>query len=212
MSPKYNQLLEQRYIRALHRILGMAEQPGADTLSPELIGSFAIQIDRPDWSFLESERLCAGQVTVAAAALNRSWASIVNPTDSGILVTVHSALVCNLSAASAVDIGAGSQQSPGAGVSGPTDSRWPRFLTTAGTKASIVANNNNPAGGLVLLHERSSLAIAPDRYQFEHVYPIPLAILSPGNTFVAQIDTVNVGASFSFRWRERPARPDELAT
>lgn len=83
-----NQLLAARYNKAIRSLLGLEEQEGVTSVSPELQPCVVIDGPAVEHHFLLNERLYHRNFSVAADAANPSTIEIRNPADSGVIVIV----------------------------------------------------------------------------------------------------------------------------
>jgi hypothetical protein len=194
----HNELRRGPLGRAWKNALGISAQAeGGLERYGETLTPIADLWGRPEWAFLRSEQLAAGNATANAIAGELAYAALLNPAGSGALVTVESVRVFSgaamivllhiLTDAEIIAAGLVAQ------TTGSRDTRW----GLAGIRRMAVGTHSATLGQLV---DQVS-AIGTDFRAFANL-PI---ILSPGFNLVAIGQTVNTAMTTVWGWRDRPS-------
>jgi hypothetical protein len=204
----FNEILEGRYGLILSKLLSMkGSDTGAPQLSGDLVSTFVLEADAPEWYALGGGRLCFGQGQLAAGgAGNRSVVALSNPASSGIIARLEYITF----ASTAAFFGAPIRSNPnvtGMGTSSTVGVRDARIQQTP--SCAIRTTNGFAVGGTlrtVVFPDFSAAAIYAGRIDVSNMG----IVLSP-NTAI-QVDCGNDNQDFqcSFWWKERAANDGEL--
>lgn len=207
---RFNELLASRYAEGLTALLGLSEQEGITTVAPELMTVVVAESDRTELSYLKQERRCWGSGAAAADAAQFSYVTLINPADSGILVTCES-IVVDSSVANLFDIGwinAAAFATLSALSSASYVARDGRWGILNGNVAGQLRNGSGTGGAIqISVNHRVRMPANESRpvYMGEVVIP-------PGQGIGVTANAINVAVGASFAWRERKFLPEESAS
>lgn len=203
-----NDIQVARFNSILHKLLGIREGAPAPVLAPEIIPTVALEVDRPEWSFLGGEHLAVGDYSVAASAAEYSYASILNPTGSNALCVVESFRIQALTpdpngtflywggAVALADL--------------QSQSVWrdTRGMSTAGGNEGLVCQIRTTQDANANLGTTLIGGYFNDQQMFEALAR-PF-VLAPGGCLMARPSAVNLGITIVVNWRERALEPTEV--
>jgi hypothetical protein len=201
----FNQLQRTGLTELVRRMLGEELQFGS--ASPELALMLALEVDRPEWFFLRSERLfSSGPQSIAANAGHVGQVDLFNPAASGLIVVVTSVTVLD------VLLGTDYILTLDGGAAGGVpaqnlvlDQRWP--LAYRAASQNFIGN-----GAVGVSGNRIDQVIAPTTNStlvFELPRKTPL-IIAPGRRCNVWVNVVNLPLTVVYGGYERIARPEEL--
>jgi len=188
-----NEIQVGRFNAILSKLTGITGAP-SPVMATDVFPMLALEVDRPEWSFLGGERLGWMRWTDAAVAANYSSVGIRNPANSGVLVVIER-IEAHISAAGQWFVGVRANTTVDA--SGTCLARDSRFVAAGyNTTAQYVERTQatQPA------YPAYGLAVAANNTISRHEVPI---VLSPGYEVMVWPQTVNVAIYASFAFRER---------
>ena len=202
----FNEIQVGRYSALLQRLFAIKGAAPSPQLSSEIMPTFPLEVDRPEWKYLANERLCWGVGAQAAVAGERSHVQLVNPTQSSALMVIERLLIAP-TGGTTVRIGHMDSPMSGGGVaqaaSGFRDSRLARGSQVSsgqvwtGSDAAVLVTSQ--------LHNVGFTGTPNPGFVMEHSI-----VLTPGTGLGLACFTVNIPLSVNFAWRERKLEPDEL--
>lgn len=193
------------------RYLGISgDPPIAREVVPDLNLTLEVSA-RPDYAFLQGERLCSGHTDTAGVAAQLSSSILLNPANSGILVTVEDVFLLSTNSPSAANfwgiVAGGVLESEVAGNTAFRDQRNGRVgvgrpsAQTFATRRSGAYTQN--IGGLLITE---ALARVPDFVSARLHYPL---IIFPGVSVEVWARFENTTLVTGWFWRERPLETTE---
>jgi len=214
-----NALLEQRYAQAARVQLGLQEQLGLDAVAPELQVVTVLEGERPEFSRFKGERLCGAFLTVTNGVASLSQAQLHNPGGSGAIIVLEEIRVqmpaLNANVQIHLSVGGISANLSNAGLSRDTRDDVPTTLSrTIGQIRWDIVFPSGIAPGVSLVRQLASIRSSNGQEEARFDWPVILrpgygVLVHPGDTAAGVGD--NAAIVTSWRWRERAARPDELA-
>jgi hypothetical protein len=201
----FNQLQRTGLTELVRRMLGEELQFGS--ASPELGLMLALEIDRPEWFFLRSERLFStGRLTIAANAGHVSQVDLLNPSNSGIIIVVRYVVLLQTVAGTIYSLMLDGGAAGGAAAQNLVlDQRWPLAYKAAG--------QNFIGNGAVGVSGNEIDSIQPLSTATQQEFPLPTRlgfILAPGRRANVFSNTQNQAINVIMAGYERIARPEEL--
>jgi hypothetical protein len=161
---------------------------------------------QPEWAFLRGERLGAIPLFSAAVAAEFSIIAFGNAAGSGNLVVVDGVSFNAQTAGTVVRLEVAADTLVSGTLSGQAfaaSGRDRRFGATAGR--AFLRSGSDPSNTFgVALEHRSNAA-----NEFSDFMSLP-CVLKPGDDLLVIVQTVNIGVTASFKWRERKAFTGEL--
>jgi hypothetical protein len=202
----YNETLQGRFNEVIRRLHGMKSTP-APQVSPEILHGVILENDRAEHHFLHTGQLWAtGNIVAPANAGTFSSIGVLNPANSGLLVTIVGGIL-DSAAGAAVAIGQLSSTLIPAGTNQPAIVRDSRFTRKTALGVTGRWQNSYVAGTLVNALDQVRLVIANQQYL---INVVPL-VLGPGGSLDYQISVVNVGIEGVFWGYARPITPEETS-
>lgn len=197
-----NELQQNRYDTLLRRVGGLIG-PGskAGEILGEVFPMLDVETDKGDLQLLGQTYSCMGGGEQTGAAGEAPRAQLINPANSGMLITITKVQIATLATAT---IRYGRRDIP---ISATIATQIFRDF-----RVPIV---NLPVGSI---HEVSSVALANATGQFrllgntpyDLIDPNAVAILAPGTGFEIGTGTLVATIHYTFWWRERVAERSEL--
>ena len=182
--------------------------PAALAPPGELLATLALEVDRPEWAFLKSERLAGGYVIEAQHALARSPCGLVNPVGSGVLTVIHEIsclstdYVLTVSLLTAALVGGYDSD----GVEFHRDTRAGLFNTAAYYPACrIISDEATVPGGVITRIYPHLYDTTYWSYHNETPY-----VLQPGSALVVCPINDDKHLQAAFVWVESVLSPEEL--
>jgi len=192
---------QTRWDRIVRRVTGSVG-PGSrvsETIS-ELMPVVDLERIPSELLLLGGTQIVFGQSLAPAVAATFPYVSVLNPVNSGNLLTITSAQLFS-NTAGLLNISLTQNVLPVAGTQSIRDGR--RGITGVPVGQALI-DNNLVAGGL-----RSRLRILAS-IPFFWQDPNDLAVLSPGTALLISHTAANVTLEAQWMWRERPAEESEL--
>lgn len=193
---------QTRWDRIIRRVSGSVG-PGSrvsETLS-ELFPVLDVERLPSELLLLGGTQVVVGSSRAGAVAATFPQVSILNPVDSGNLITVTSVQLFTTSA-QLIRVSITENVLPVSGAEEIRDGR--RGVAGVPVGQSLVDNN------LVVGPLRGSLRLEAS-VPFFWFDPNDLAVLSPGTAFLISGSVVNTTLEAGWMWRERPAQESELS-
>lgn len=196
-------LQQNRYDRLIRRVGGIIG-PGSKVgeVITELFPMIDVENVPGELLALMGTNLCMGGGVIAAVAAEAPKMQLVNPTDSGTLITLTSVWVST--------------------SGGSLTMRWGTTATSLAAAANRelfrdtrLGITNRPTGQI---HEASSAGFGPATMQCRTLNNTPLkledkngiVVLAPGDNWQIGVGSNNVDLLFALYWRERVAEASEL--
>lgn len=206
-----------RYSELLRRLLDV---PGGSPaigreISPDLVPVIALEVERPEWSFLKGERLASGTGAIGGAVATRATVRLLNPAGSGMLVVLEEVWVQGEETSFFVTLRWNPTTVTGEAVSAGTrvlDGRWGADTQPA---ASVRTNNTLSDGGtggtnFARIPLISNVAAGGNgSTQFAARLSV---VLGPGDSIMTVPGADDVNNTTTFLWRERTVPPVERTT
>lgn len=190
-----NEIQSGRFNAILRKLFSMDVGAPTPSLATDLFPMVAVEVDRPEWSFLGGVRLCAGRWSDAAVGGNYSHVGLRNPAGSGTLIIVRR-IQSGFSASSAIRIGWRANGTVDASnAMRPIDSRWGAAYST----------------GLLTELTQAAVAVYPlysVQGSAQLVCQVPW-ILSPGYELFVHCQSTGTAVEASFYWEERRLEASE---
>lgn len=197
-------------IAGVRRMVGGQEDTSLERLG-ETLTPILNPWGLPEWAKLRGEDLYAVRTVQAAVVAEFSGIALTNPAGSGALIVVDnvqadgSAIVNGLLEIMAITAISGTYLT----ATTPASIRDRRFRNVFSCKAQFLQGSDagNTFGAQLEQQTFKALATAGQTTRFTNL-PV---ILRPGDCLAVIGQTVNVGLTASWAWRERSALPGELA-
>jgi len=199
-----NQIQGGRWDEFLRRLLPVKDRSIAPIVASELVGQIVVQEWEPEFYKLRNENLCMARASQAPVAAEFGHCKIRNPELTGTLVILEQIWLRAASdmvfdfATEGVEIAGFTQEETAF-----RDLRSGGLTAVGVTKADVSIDTNVAMVGGDSVGRVTVLALDSKTLEF----PV---ILPPGFGFIVRANTVNVGITVTFLWRERAAEPSEL--
>jgi len=196
---EFNQLLASSFADFIRRRFG--EDVLLSAIAPELIPVIALQMDRPEWSWLLGESPLALALQQPLNAAQNSAFQIRNPPGSNVLVMVDEAEVAPGASA---EVALCVQQVSAADMTTLAGTNVGRDTRLGGNRGIAVVSSQNNVAVTNLI--RRALLLAQTTWVWRNLG----VALAPGSSLQVVTFTNNINLDGSFSWRERRVRPEEL--
>lgn len=174
-------------------------------MASEIFPNVILQNDRPEWPFLEGDKIAGGFIQDAGVAAQISHVGLHNPADSGILVVVQSILVDITGGDTRIDLGVTPDATDTLTTGTPRDTRF-EFRRAGGPETTALLFTLTQVGTITatqlaqLTHNVSSVIVP---------YKVPIVLGPDGFVMVRGVGT-NQAVGASFNWVEQKAASGEL--
>ena len=206
MGQLHNEIRRGNLGPALKAALGADDADGTLERFSETIGPVIDLWSLPEWAALRDEVLGVILVSQGAVVGESSFIAVVNPTGSGMIVTVEAARV--FGSIQTLALGQATALAfEGSGSISAGFVRDRRLGIGALFRSRTNAVFGTDAAQLMVTQEFVALASATEDKQA--ILSVP-AVLSPGTGYGVQGQTNNLALVAGFRFRERAALPGEL--
>lgn len=203
MPSLFNALLGTRFPRMSKVLFGIDADPGAGSLAPEIMPVAELLNPPIEGRWAAGEKVAALTQIVSNVAGEFGYVGVRNPAGSG-MICVARLLVTETTASAAYFIRLNNTdptRTLDAGIIS-TDLRWSVALSNATVCRVILGTEAASTGTNVarFFQEANKVTVWPIEY-----------VLPPGTNVVVVHGTANTAFTGGVWFRERPARPDELA-
>jgi len=199
---KFNELLASRFNEGLTALLGLSEQEGVRTVSPEIMPVVMAEGERIEHSFLKQERKCIGSHSAAADAANFTYLQLANPAGSNVILVLEK-VIFHASLAGSVFFGTTTNLFGTAAGAGVRDSRWGTPAVPQQPTGSL--RNGINASGALIGGALGRIVVAASVSQ---VLDLEF-VISPGYQFSFVPAAINTQMVATYLWRERAMLPEE---
>lgn len=208
---RFNEILVGRYNRFLQKFLSMKGGPPAPQLASELSATWALFHGREN-RYLEAWNTFAARFGVNAVAAQDTVIRFRNPVGSNVIAVVESMRAWFTVANTEYDYDFSPTDQPALSATNTPASFDNRFQPPGtgnnGAQCTISGSTNIGAAGFVSFADliKGLVNDLTDEYiNFENQE----IVLAPGSALQLRTLTLNVGVTFSIRWRERPLEESE---
>jgi hypothetical protein len=201
----FNQLQRTGLTELVRRMLGEELQLGS--VSPELGLMLALEVDRPEWYFLRSERLFStGLLQIAANVGHVGQIDLFNPVGSGIIIVIRGIVIYSGIAAQSYTLTLDGGAAGGAAAQNfVLDQRWPLAYRTAGQ--NFIGNAAVGVSGNIIEQRIAQTGALDIIFETPKVTGL---IVAPGRRMNVWCQTQNSALGATIMGYERIARPEEL--
>lgn len=199
-----NEISAARYNGLLNKLLEMEEGAPAPTLSPEVVATFVLESDRPEWQFLAGNRLMCGRDSVAGASSNYAQVGFLNPSmatgatyDSNVICVLETIWAYSADGATTWDLGWRSTV-PSMGTADSQGSRDSRYRGSGQMEMQGVA-----AVASLITTQISEFISKDEATYYNLLETIGPVILAPGSYFIVRNKSEDNSIRVVASWRER---------
>lgn len=187
----------------LQKVYGVVGAP-SPIMASELFPQVVVRNDRPEWPFLEGDRIAAGVVSDGAVVGQISHVGLINPVDSGVLVIVKEFLIAQGTAqrTNLIFIGQNVEATDTTAPGAPRDSRF-QLIAVGGPETTALLFTLTQVGTI------TAAPIATVSFSDTFRYDQPI-VLGPGGFLMVRGSVSNEGLTVSFSWLEQKAASGEL--
>lgn len=196
------EIQQTRYDQLLRRVAGIIG-PGSKVgeLITDLLPTFDVENLPGELYKLSGTDLAFGGASITGAAGEFASLALVNPVDSGHLVTITT-LIITSDATGLIRFA--NSATPPTGLETPAQVRDSRQGAVNAPVAQVF--NDSLVAGIAAVNRIGIATGVPITLNDAN----GIAVLAPGTRFVMNTETAAVLLTATFFWRERPAEPSEL--
>lgn len=203
MPSVFNQLLGTRFPRMSKILFGIDADQGVGSLAPEIMPTAEMLNPPIEGRWPAGEKVASLVQIVPSVAGEFSYIGVRNPAASGMIVVAELIIGGNAGGVGPFFVRLNNADPTRTLDSGiiSYDLRWSVALSNA-TTARVILGSEAVITGTNIGRLFSALGMT--------IYPLEF-VLPPGTNVIIHHETVNTAFTGGVRFRERPARPDELA-
>lgn len=186
-----------RFNEVLRRTLGVDSNP-APAISPELQAAIVLEMERPEWAYLQNAKRCMGGGLGVASGAAITSHRLRNPATSGVLAVVEEVAATGAAAATVLllRLSTGAADKANLLQRLPMDSRYGNYAGTDGGACTLSPSYDNASGAFT-----SAGYIIPIQRTEP---PVKLGwVLAPGSALDLESTAINQDVYCRWIWRER---------